>query len=397
MADESKAPVDVDQIECAPLGRAKIAVRITGRWRNRRRLPDTRAFLVIEADGRRHRFPAMPEPRRSRIGRPGVWAGTFALPASLEPHLTEEMSLWLGDVEIPLAHVPRLPDVPADARAAESDDASEPPDDVPSEEQLLAQILGEQPQPGPRLASVPDEVPASVAEPPAIGTGEDEDELVATVDALRAELQGRASSEAQVRGALAGTQAELEGRTAHQIALEATQAELRDELTELLALVERENELRTEVESRAAALAGEVAELQDRIADLTAARDQIAEETGGLRTQLERAARETVQLRNELVQLRTAAEQDGAERVLLEARLAELSQQLGGLRGELAHSEVLRDSALGETAGLREELERLGSELSQARAAIPIDDGLSEAQSLLEEARAATARLRGTG
>jgi hypothetical protein len=91
------------------------------------------------------------------------------------------------------------------------------------------------------------------------------------------------------------------------------------------------------------------------------------------------------------------AEQEGAERVLLEGRTAELSEQLGALRTELAHSEVARDAALGEAAGLRQELERLGSELSQARAAVPVDDGLSEAQALLEEARAATARLLRTG
>jgi uncharacterized coiled-coil DUF342 family protein len=382
MADESTTPVEVDQIECAPLGRAKIAVRITGRWRNRRRLPDARAFLVIEADGRRHRFPAMPEPRRPRIGRPGTWAGTFALPSSLEPHLDEEMSLWLGTVEIPLprpAQVPRLQDVPADEQDAESANGSEPGPSEPEprdvgldEEPLLAQIAGGEPDPEP-------------------------EELQATVAALRTELQQRASSEAQVRGALAGTQAELDGRAAHQTALEATQAELRDQLSELLALVERESEQRTEVESRAVVLAGEVAELQDRLVDLTAARERVAEETGSLKAQLERAAQETAGLGNELVQLQSAADQEGAERVLLEARIAELSTQLGGLRGELAHSEVSREAALGEAAGLRDELERLGTELSQARAAIPVDAGLSEAQALLEQARAATARLRGTG
>jgi uncharacterized coiled-coil DUF342 family protein len=361
MADESTTPVEVDQIECAPLGRAKIAVRITGRWRNRRRLPDARAFLVIEADGRRHRFPAMPEPRRPRIGRPGAWAGTFALPALLEPHLTEEMSLWLGNVEIPLprpALVPKLSDVAAEQHAAENGNGSEPE--------------REPPEPGP-------------------------EELQATVDALRTELQHRTSSEAQVRGALAGTQAELEGRAAHQTQLEATQAELREQLSELLVLVERESEQRTEVESRAVVLAGEVAELQDRLTDLAAARERVAEETGSLKTQLERAAQETTGLRNELVQLQSASDQEGAERVLLEARIAELSEQLGALRGELAHSEVSRESALGEAAGLREELERLGTELSEARAAMPVDAGLSEAQALLEEARAATARLRGSG
>src|ERR1700685_4670223 len=103
MSDESTDPIEVDRIDCAPLGRAKIAVRISGRSRSRRRSPDARAFLVIEAEGRRHRFPALPEPRRPRIGRPGAWGATFALPSWLEPHLAGAMSLWVGNIVIPLA------------------------------------------------------------------------------------------------------------------------------------------------------------------------------------------------------------------------------------------------------------------------------------------------------
>src|ERR1700678_1827619 len=113
MTDENRAAVAGDQIECAPLGRAKIAVRVTGGWPGGRRLPDARAFLVIEAEGRRHRFPAIPEPRRPRMGRPAAWASTFALPAWLEPHLGENMTLWLGNDEIPLpgpSYVAQLPD-----------------------------------------------------------------------------------------------------------------------------------------------------------------------------------------------------------------------------------------------------------------------------------------------
>jgi DNA repair exonuclease SbcCD ATPase subunit len=396
---ETTAPIEVDQIDCAPLGRAKIAVRITGRWRSRRRVPDTRAFLVIEAEGRRHRFPAMPEARRPRIGRPGSWAATFALPSWLEPHLAEAMSLWIGDVVIPLARpsfVPQLVDAPAEASTAEIDEDpeavaeaiehSEPLEREPPVAEIVTEEHGGSVPRSPKPGEV-DGWPSSEPENPA--------ELQATIDALRAELRQRAATEAQLRGELAGTKAELDGRSVHQAALEATQAELRDQLAELLELAEREGAQRAEVESRAMVLAGELAELQERLAELTSSRDQVARETGSLRAELERAAREALHLRDELVQLRAVAEEEGAGRVLLEARTGELSQQLQAVRAELAQREVARDAALGDAAGLRDELERLGAELSQVRGRGVTDNGLSEAKSLLDEARAATARLRG--
>jgi len=415
MSDESTPPIEVDRIDCAPLGRAKIAVRVGGRYRGRRRVSDARAFLVVEAEGRRHRFPAMPEPRRPRIGRPGSWGATFALPSWLEPHLGGAMSLWIGNVVIPLAGVscvPRLPDGPADAASTEVDaeatldgsDRRGHPEDEP-----VAEIVTVERRKTPRdpNSELPERRrPSEVAQEPAgssdtvrslPATGEDPSELQAMIDALRAELRKRSAVEAQLRGELAGTKAQLDDRTAHQTALEATQGELREQLAELLELVERESGQRSEVESRAMVLAGEVAELQERLAELTLARDQVAEETGHLRAELERAAREAVHLRDELVQLRAAAEEEGAERILLEARIGELSQQLQGLRAELAQREVAREAALGEAAGLRDELERLGAELSHARNSKVGDNGLSEARSLLDEARAATARLRGDG
>jgi hypothetical protein len=288
-------------------------------------MSDARVFLVVEAEGRRHRFPALPGPRRPRLGRPGAWTASFALPSWLEPHLGEEMALWLGNVEILLptvSFVAELPDVgtavPPPARA--NGVAAGPP----------------------------------VPEPPV--RAESADGRKATIAALQAELEQRAASEAQLRGALAGANAELEGRAAQHTALEATQSELRRELDELLALVERDS--------------------------------------AGLRAQLERAAREAGHLRDELVELRSVTEQEGAERVLLEARTGELSGQLAALRTELAQSDVARVAALSEAAGLRAELERLGAELAHAHGANTVGDGLSEAQSLLVEARAVTARLR---
>jgi hypothetical protein len=353
--DDGTHPLEVEQIECAPLGRGKVAVRVTGRWRGRQRVSETSAFLVVEADGRRHRFPAMPEPRRARFVRPASWGASFALPAWLEPRLGEQMTLWLGNDEIPL---PAVSFVSAPTPEAEGE---------------------------PGAAAEPAAPPAR-RDP---GNGDDE-----TVAALRAELAQRAATEAQLRGALAGTKAQLDARAVHQTELESTQAELRSELEQLLALVEQESSSRAEVESRAVVLAAEVAELQDRVSELTASRDQVAEETSSLRQELDRAAGEALALRDELVGLRGIAEQDGAERVLLEARTDELSEQLSSVRAELAHSEVAGEAATSEAVALRAELDRLGAELAHSRGSNSSGDGLREAQSLLVEARALTARLR---
>jgi len=392
MADDNQIPVEVDQIECAPLGRAKMAVRVTGRWRARRRTQDARAFLVVNADGRRHRFPAIPESRRPRLSRHGAWTASFALPVWLEPRLREDVSLWLGNVEIPLpslSFVEQLPDISVDEPAVESGGGAEAPDRGAGHEESEQepQVAAEPPVPEPAL-----EQPQEPQEPAGIAEGHR-----ATIAALRAELQQRTAAEVQLRGVLAGTRAELDGRVVHQSALEATHGEMRRELSELLALVEQESSRRAEVESRAVVLAGEVAELEDRLTELTTSREQVADETARLRAELDRASREALHLRDELVQLRSVAEQEGAERLLLEVRSGELSEQLSGLRAELAQSEVAREAAAGEAAGLRGELDRLGAQLANARVASNADAPLSEARSLLDEARAVTARLREGG
>jgi hypothetical protein len=357
--EEEGLPLEVEQIESAPLGRAKVAIRVTGRWLARRWMPDARAFLVVEADGRRHRFPAMPEPRRSRLARSAAWSASFALPTWLEPKLGRGMSLWFGNVEIPLAEVAIASRRSADEQAApfaagagtvEAELAENPP---PAEADLES---GEESLPAPEPAAAAPEPAADPDPEPTFLAARDEldPHPVAyrasapahgdTITALRAELQQRAAVEAQLRGQLAATKAEVEVRIAHQAELDETFAELRAELDKLLALVEQESARRAEVESRAVVLAAENAELQERVADLTTARDE------------------------------TAAEAEG-------------------LRAELAASDVGREAAVSEAAGLREELDRLGAELAQARG-IGAGNGLSEAQALLLEARAITARLR---
>src|SRR5947209_1363895 len=79
-----------------------ISVRVQGRWRRRRPSAGGQALLVIEAQGKRQRFPAMPEPPSITGAAPGTWQMTFSVPASLAPELADHAWLQLGAVAVPL-------------------------------------------------------------------------------------------------------------------------------------------------------------------------------------------------------------------------------------------------------------------------------------------------------
>jgi hypothetical protein len=424
MSEGSESSLEIDQIETSALGPEKVVVRIVGRWRGRRRASDERAFLVVESDGRRHRFPAMPEPRRSRFGRPGQWGASFAVPAWLEPRLGREMSLWVGNSAVAL---PTLGSEGAEQPVESSSETADPgeaaavavaedsrPAEVPASDPAAPETLPEvAPEAAPQPASEPapestaDDEPAVEAQPAAAepemksqgdakrGPGAKREAgpkppraarsvaADSTVTALRAELKERAASEARLRGELAGSRAELQVRATRQDELEATQGELRAELEKLAKLVEQEGSRRADVESRAVVLAAEVADLQAQVADLQS-------QVGDLESGREQAIAE-------LTEARTAAERERSGRAAAEERCAALETDLELVRAELAHSLVAHEAADGEAAGLRSELERLGAELAAVRGLADSGTGLADAQSLLEEARALSSRLRERG
>jgi hypothetical protein len=69
--------------------------------------------------------------------------------------------------------------------------------------------------------------------------------------------------------------------------------------------------------------------------------------------------------------------------------------EVAALRDQLAFAQVARDAAVGEAAGLRAELQRLGSELAVTREHHTAQGGdLDEAQRLLAEARSLSEQLR---
>jgi hypothetical protein len=93
--------VAIETVEWSAVNGGNLNVRITGRWRRRRPVSTGQPTLVIEAEGRRHRFPAMPEPPSVGGTGPGLWRLGFTVPGWMAPELGRTW-LQLGTVIVPL-------------------------------------------------------------------------------------------------------------------------------------------------------------------------------------------------------------------------------------------------------------------------------------------------------
>src|SRR5436190_1325190 len=104
MADPPAAAsmLGIETVEWFAEGGENLTVRVIGRWRRRRPAWSAQPVLVVEAAGRRFRFPAMPEPPSLTGTGPGTWRITFAVPAALAPELAGRACLAFGAVVVPL-------------------------------------------------------------------------------------------------------------------------------------------------------------------------------------------------------------------------------------------------------------------------------------------------------
>jgi hypothetical protein len=101
----------IEAVEWLAEGGENLTVRVTGRWRRRRPPWSAQPTLVIEAPGRRYRFPAIAEPPSlSGIG-PGMWRISFSVPTALVPELSGRVWLQFGAVIVPLPAAARPPEL----------------------------------------------------------------------------------------------------------------------------------------------------------------------------------------------------------------------------------------------------------------------------------------------
>jgi hypothetical protein len=99
---EAEQPLEIYAAHVTPMAADRQIVELSGRWRRRVRRVREPAVLVVEHDGRQHRFPERDPPQDGRRPRAGAsWSASFILPTWLEAHL--EGQTWLKLAELTLA------------------------------------------------------------------------------------------------------------------------------------------------------------------------------------------------------------------------------------------------------------------------------------------------------
>jgi hypothetical protein len=263
----STAAVGIESVEWLDGGNGNLTVQVTGRWRRRRPMSTAQVTLVIESEGRRHRFPATPEPPSVGGTGPGMWRLSFSVPGWLAPALGGHIWLSLGTVTVPL---------PAPGAAGPGPDPVPVQTGSPVEPELPP---ARAPEPEPDPASAPDvaarvtelERRLAVARSERDGLDRTLTEARARGEELERALSGLRSRQEELKDALGDARAEreelttslAEGERARRVAEQRAHAEqaLRRDLARQLATAEREAE-------RAREAMGELATAEDRIRTL---------------------------------------------------------------------------------------------------------------------------------
>jgi hypothetical protein len=385
----AEPPIAIDRVERVRGQGDDVRLRLSGHWliEDPPSQPDApEALLVIQLQGRRHRFPADRSPAGA-APLPGTWQAEFTVPSWAVPSRRGQAAVWVGTSVIAVGPpgMPPAPVQPPEPEAAVPDPAPVSPDPAPVSPDPAAGSP-ESASPGPEAAAV-SQPGGSPDPPPDPGRGGPLASLLLkeTVSALHAELERRSTEAGRLRGALADAQSELDSRAARQAGLEAAHGELRHELEQLMAAATRQ---RQDFEERLAAVRDELDRAREDVAMATAARDETEAQLAQAR---EQAGAELARAREQAAALeqRLRARTDAEHREAHEA---------AALREQLASAHISRDAAISEAGGLRAELERLGAELTVMREQVSAHGGdLGDAQRLLADARALTEQLRGGG
>ena len=306
-------PLELERIQSSRAGAGEIRLRLSGRWVDPRAAARRdEELLVVNLEGRRHRFGPDPDQQPDHDEAPDRWSATFTVPSWAEPREEGQAALWVGTAVIPVPALrTSLPTPPArPPRSTVADEFSPPP----------PQAGGPQPPEPSRSGPLADLM------------------LKETVAALQAEVEQRTADAAQVRVALASAQSELDARVDRHGALEMTLGELRDELERLREAVQ--------VQRR---------ELQERTEEAATLREQITKARAASDSQ----AAEAMALRGELAAANVAREAAVSEAAGLRAELARVGSELAVTR-ETVQSDA---GELGEATRLLEEARALADEL----------------------------------
>ncbi len=334
----AQSPLQIDRIQSSRSDGGQVRLQLSGHWVEPQAAVDEEELLVVQVEGRRHRFPASSEHRSKTGGDAGSghWHASFIVPEWAEPRQDGQAAVWVGNAVVPVPPLHGSSGAGSSGAAGSAGGGGSPAkpkgDAKRGKRKENASPVGSPESPSAPLPPLPVQpriAPLSAVDAPRSGPLADL-LLKETVAALHAELEARTADAVRIRGALADSQSELEARAATQAQLEATLDELRGELKRLIE-----------------AVADQQSQLDARNAEAD------------------------------------------SERAETERRLAQLASETTTLRAELAAAQVSREAAISEAAALREELQRLGSELTVTRERVDSESGdLGEATRLLADARA---------
>ena len=314
----AEPPIAIDRVERAGRQGDNVRLRLSGRWLIEDppgELDAPEALLVIQLQGRRHRFPADRAPEGA-ASLPGLWRAEFTVPAWSVPSRRGQAAVWVGTAVIAVEPPAALPaPAPVPEASARIPRAGSPIAGAGSP-QLAVAAPG--PEAGPASAG-----PASTVLDAGRGGPLADALLKETVSALHTELERRSAEAARLRGALADAQSELDARASRQASLESAHGELRHELEQLMAAATRQ---RQDLESRLAAAQDELPRTRDQLASAQISRDAAISEAGGLRTELERLGAELTVMREQMSA--DGGDLGEVQRLLADARM--LTEQLRG-------------------------------------------------------------------
>jgi hypothetical protein len=279
----SQASVGIESVEWLDEHGVRLQVRVTGRWRRRRGWvgSETRGAttLVIEAGGRRHRFPAMPEPPSLAGVAPGTWRLSFSVPSELAPGDGGRAWLAIGDVTVPLPIPDSVPSSTDGDPSLAAEPPARPPAPAPADASSAAAFAGR------------DAGPASLEIERAWRRADDAERVASGLAVRVEELERALADERRERAQAAAALAERDRRrrSAEQRA-HAEEAMRRDLVRQLAAGAEEAARARQAMGDLAAAEA-QIRELEQRLHTTRRAGDEAARAVAAAQAARERAER----------------------------------------------------------------------------------------------------------
>ncbi len=96
-------PLELERVQSSRAEAGELRLRLSGRWVDpKAEVAEDEELLVVNVEGRRHRFPASRDEQSDTELKPGHWSASFRIPTWAEPREQGQAALWLGNAVIPV-------------------------------------------------------------------------------------------------------------------------------------------------------------------------------------------------------------------------------------------------------------------------------------------------------